>query len=181
MDEGHGREAAEGTAHAREMRAPSAGGGGPVHAPRKAIPTARRWAERRDDRSGEGMASRGKIVRATIALLTIALVAGAALLVSTASGASNAKQAAAAGIPDFSVAQVNASAGDNWLTTGGSLQDDRYSTLADVNAANVGSLTTAWQTHLGIPKKLQGLESQEGNPVAYNGVLYVPDGLSNVY
>jgi quinohemoprotein ethanol dehydrogenase len=127
------------------------------------------------------MASRGKIVRATIALLTVTLVAGAALLVSPASGASDAKKAATAGIPDFSVADLSASAGDNWLTTGGNLLDDRYSTLADINAGNVGTLTTAWQAHLGIPKKLQGLESQEGNPVAYNGVLYVPDGLSNVY
>jgi quinohemoprotein ethanol dehydrogenase len=127
------------------------------------------------------MASRAKLARAAIAVLTVTLVAGAALLASASNGTPTAKAATAAGIPDFSIADLNASAGDNWLTTGGSLADDRYSTLADINAANVGTLTTAWTAHFGIPKNLQGLQSQEANPVAYNGILYVPDGLSNVY
>jgi quinohemoprotein ethanol dehydrogenase len=127
------------------------------------------------------MASRTKLVRAGLAALSVTLVACAALLVPTTRGTSSARADTTAGIPDFSISDLNASAADNWLTTGGSLQDDRYSSLADINASNVGTLTTAWSTHLGIPKKLQGLESQEANPVAYNGVLYVPDGLSNVY
>ena len=50
-------------------------------------------------------------------------------------------RALSARLAGASPTDLNASAGDNWLTTGGSLQDDRYSTLADINDANVGGIT----------------------------------------
>jgi quinohemoprotein ethanol dehydrogenase len=83
--------------------------------------------------------------------------------------------------PAFSAAELNAYAGPNWLTTGGGLTDNRYSTLAQINTSNVASLKVAWQTHMGISAKDAATTSEEAAPVAYGGVLYMPDGLSDIY
>jgi quinohemoprotein ethanol dehydrogenase len=100
----------------------------------------------------------------------------------TASAAVSRSHAGTIGIaPAFGPTELNAYSGDNWLTTGGGLTDSRYSTLTQVNRTTVTGLTQAWATHLGIPKKLAATVSEEASPIAYNGILYVPDGLSNVY
>src|SRR5438445_5601279 len=74
--------------------------------------------------------------------------------------------------PAFTSADLQNSSGADWLTIGGNLSDERYSTLNQVNTANVGSLKVAWDTHLGLTAKEQGLGSAEGNAIEYKGVLY---------
>ncbi len=79
----------------------------------------------------------------------------------------------------FSSTELYQAPGANWPVIGGSLRDDRYSTLNQINSGNVAGLKTAWQTHLGY-KPIPG-ESAEGNALVYNGVMYITSGLSNVY
>ena len=57
--------------------------------------------------------------------------------------------------PAFSSTELNAFSGDNWLTPGGGITDNRYSTLTQINRTNVAGLQVAWQSQLGIPVKLQ--------------------------
>jgi alcohol dehydrogenase (cytochrome c) len=83
--------------------------------------------------------------------------------------------------PAFTASQLSAWAGPDWLNAGGSLQDDRYSTLNQVDTSNAANLKVAWQTNLGLTTKEISSISEEGSPIEYQGVLYVPDGQSDVF
>ena len=74
-----------------------------------------------------------------------------------------------------------AAAGNDWISAGGGLTDDRYSTLNQINTTNVSQLTQAWHIHLGIGKATQKKLSEEGSIISYQGVLYATDGDSTVY
>src|SRR5690606_19970223 len=49
--------------------------------------------------------------------------------------------------PAYGAAQLNADPVNNWLTTGGSLSNERYSPLDAINRSNVGQLKLNWHTH----------------------------------
>jgi quinohemoprotein ethanol dehydrogenase len=83
-------------------------------------------------------------------------------------------------IPPFSPADLNAPAGKNWIAAGGDLRDWRYSTLTQINTANVANLRQAWVTNLGF-KPVKSGEPQETTPMVYEGVMYVATALGNVY
>jgi quinohemoprotein ethanol dehydrogenase len=106
------------------------------------------------------------------------------LVFAGAAGATPFGKAAAAvipGSPAFSVQELNAYAADDWLTTGGGITDDRYSVLQQINRGNVASLKIAWQTRLGLSQKQITSTSEEGTPIVYQGVMYVTDGVSDVF
>ncbi len=65
----------------------------------------------------------------------------------------------------------NAGKGTEWLTYGHSYSEQRYSTLKQIDAANVGRLGLAWSVEIG-----QGGGNQEATPLFANGVLY---GITN--
>jgi quinohemoprotein ethanol dehydrogenase len=89
---------------------------------------------------------------------------------------------AAVAAPAFSPSDLSAYASDNWLTSGGGLTDNRYSTLTQINKSNVASLKIAWQAHFGLTtKQLATSFGQEASPVVYAGTLYVPDALGDVF
>jgi glucose dehydrogenase len=71
-------------------------------------------------------------------------------------------------------------AGSNdWLTYGGSLYNQRYSTLDQINTTNVKSLKGAWMTRLG-----SGRGSKyyfEADPIVIDGIMYVPTGNDDIY
>jgi quinohemoprotein ethanol dehydrogenase len=116
--------------------------------------------------------------------ILVGVIAAAALVLAAAGGATPLAKSAAfviPGAPAFSAQQLSAYAGDDWLNAGGSLRDDRYSVLQQINRANVSTLKVAWQTHLGLTAKQITTASEEATPIEYQGVLYVPDGLSDVY
>jgi quinohemoprotein ethanol dehydrogenase len=82
--------------------------------------------------------------------------------------------------PAFTAAQLSALPEENWLTNGGSLANQRYSPLNKINDGNVDSLKGVWMTHLnnsGTAAKY----SAEGQPIAYNGVIYIPTGADDVF
>jgi PQQ-dependent dehydrogenase (methanol/ethanol family) len=82
--------------------------------------------------------------------------------------------------PAFTSADLAAVPSGDWLTDGGSLSNDRYSSLNQINATNASSLTVAWQAHLngsGVAAKY----SAEATPLVYNGVMYVATGNDDAF
>ncbi|WP_338467651.1 PQQ-binding-like beta-propeller repeat protein [Novosphingobium sp. ZN18A2] len=82
--------------------------------------------------------------------------------------------------PSFSDRTLSQPPGDNWITNGGSLNNQRYSPLDEINSANVGKLKGVWLTHLG-GSGVSSKYSAEGQPLEYDGVLYVPTGEDDVF
>src|ERR1044071_9960522 len=82
-------------------------------------------------------------------LTGIALLAVLAALAVGAIGRGEGEGTSIDKAPAFTPAELAAPAGDDWLTNGGGVTNERYSTLQDINTANVGSLKLAWQIHLG--------------------------------
>lgn len=89
-------------------------------------------------------------------------------------------QGAISPAPAFSIQQLNQAPEDNWITNGGSLRNQRYSPLKEINSSNVHQLKGVWLTHLdgsGVANKY----SAEAQPLEYNGVIYVPTGADDVF
>ncbi|MDO8210586.1 PQQ-binding-like beta-propeller repeat protein [Conexibacter sp. CPCC 206217] len=82
--------------------------------------------------------------------------------------------------PPFEPAALFAPPGDNWITNGGGTTNDRYSPLDEITTANVARLRGDWLTHLngsGTANKY----SAEGQPLEYNGTIYIPTGADDVF
>src|SRR6516164_8138269 len=68
----------------------------------------------------------------------------------------------------------------NWVTNGGNLTNQRYSTLKQIDTTNVGQLKGAWMTCLkrsGFGTKY----SSEATPLVKDGVIYVVTGNDDVF
>jgi quinohemoprotein ethanol dehydrogenase len=82
--------------------------------------------------------------------------------------------------PAFSAQELTAPPVKNWLKIGGSLFNQNWSPLKQINRENVGMLKAVWQTHLdgsGLAMKYSG----EAQPVVYEGVLYIVTGADDVF
>jgi quinohemoprotein ethanol dehydrogenase len=82
--------------------------------------------------------------------------------------------------PKFSTGDLAATATDDWITNGGSLWNQRYSSLNEINDSNVSQLKGVWLTHLrqsGVAAKYSG----ESQPLEYQGIIYVPTGQDDVF
>jgi quinohemoprotein ethanol dehydrogenase len=82
--------------------------------------------------------------------------------------------------PAFSASQLSAPPGRDWITHGGSVKNQRYSSLDEISTSNVGKLKLAWKTHLdgsGAAKQY----SQEATPLVYDGVMYISTGNDDVF
>jgi quinohemoprotein ethanol dehydrogenase len=69
--------------------------------------------------------------------------------------------------------------GNDWITYGGSIYNQRYSTLDQINAGNVQSLKGAWMTRLN-----SGRGSKyyfEADPLVIGGVMYIPTGNDDIF
>jgi len=82
--------------------------------------------------------------------------------------------------PAFSVDDLSAPPTDNWITNGGSLANQRYSPLTEITTQNVTQLKGVWLTHLS-GSALAARYSAEGQPLEYDGVIYVPTGADDVF
>jgi alcohol dehydrogenase (cytochrome c)/quinohemoprotein ethanol dehydrogenase len=111
-------------------------------------------------------------------LVSVALIAAfAALLVATTTGA---KSTAITPAPAFTPGQEQSgAAGDDWITVGGGLNDQRNSTLTQINASNVAGLHLAWTGTFNLPKAAAAIP-EEGGAIIYKGTVYMPDGLNAV-
>src|SRR4051794_39099542 len=69
--------------------------------------------------------------------------------------------------------------GKDWITYGGSLNNQRYSSLNQINTSNVSTLKGAWMTRLnsGRGSKFR----HEADPIVIDGVMYIPTGNDDVF
>jgi PQQ-dependent dehydrogenase (methanol/ethanol family) len=98
--------------------------------------------------------------------------------VGVTAGPARAAAAAITAAPAFSSSQLSEVPSRNWLANGGNIQNQRYSTLSQINSGNVGQLKGVWRTHLGSGSAAK--YSQEATPVVYEGVMYIPTGNNDV-
>jgi quinohemoprotein ethanol dehydrogenase len=69
--------------------------------------------------------------------------------------------------------------GNDWITYGGALNNNRYSSLDQINTTNVGGLKGAWLSRL-----KSGLGSKyifEGEPIVVDGVMFIPTGNDDIF
>src|SRR4051812_2116958 len=93
----------------------------------------------------------------------------------TVASASRERATAITPAPAFSSTDLAATASSNWLTTGGSTNGTRYSTLNQIKTSNVTSLKVAWQAHFGLTSaQVAKSFGQEATPVVYNGFAFIP-------
>ena len=69
--------------------------------------------------------------------------------------------------------------GQDWVTYGGSLNNQRYSTLDQINTSNVESLKGAWLTRLGSGRGAKYYF--EADPLVIDGVMYIPTGNDDIF
>lgn len=101
-----------------------------------------------------------------------ALAAVAGTLAGT-SGATT-KTATITPAPAFSATDLSTNPGANWITNGGAINNERYSTLSQINSSNASGLTQVWHVNLGSGSAAK--YSAEATPLVYNGVMYMVTG-----
>jgi quinohemoprotein ethanol dehydrogenase len=82
--------------------------------------------------------------------------------------------------PSFTSDELSEEAGDNWITNGGNLTNDRYSTLDEINTENVAQLKGDWMTKIG-QNATAAKFSAEGQALEYEGTIYISDGADDVF
>src|SRR5437660_10944631 len=70
--------------------------------------------------------------------------------------------------------------GKDWVTNGGNLTNQRYSTPTQINTTNVKQLKGAWMTRL-KGSGIGGKYSFEASPLVKNGIMYVITGNDDVF
>src|SRR5579872_4742837 len=75
--------------------------------------------------------------------------------------------------------QQTTSGGNDWITYGGALNNERYSTLDQINTSNVSGLKGAWLTRLGSARGSKYI--QEADPLVIDGVMYIPTGNDDIF
>jgi len=74
---------------------------------------------------------------------------------------------------------LSKSPGNEWLTVGVNLANQRYSTLDQITPSNVSQLKGQWVTHLG--SGLGAKYSFEGSPIVQDGVMYIATGNDDIF
>jgi quinohemoprotein ethanol dehydrogenase len=69
--------------------------------------------------------------------------------------------------------------GNDWVTFGGALNNQRYSTLDQINTSNVQGLKGAWLTRLGSGRGTK--YKFEADPLVIDGIMYVPTGNDDIF
>jgi quinohemoprotein ethanol dehydrogenase len=121
------------------------------------------------------VARRGQLMLvgiATVAALTI--VAG--LNASAAFSKSTVTITPAGAFPS---SQLAANPGADWITNGGAVNNERYSTLNQITSANVSGLQQVFHIHLNSGKAAK--YSAEATPLVYQGVMYMVTGNDDAY
>src|SRR3979411_3226407 len=69
--------------------------------------------------------------------------------------------------------------GTDWITHGGALNNERYSTLNQINTSNVAQLKGVWMSRLGSGR---GAKYRFGaEPLVVDGVMYIPTGNDDIF
>jgi alcohol dehydrogenase (cytochrome c) len=75
---------------------------------------------------------------------------------------------------------LQAPIGKDWVTNGGNLTNQRYSTLKQIDTTNVQQLKGAWMTRL-KGSGLGGKYSFEATPLVKDGIMYISTGNDDVF
>jgi quinohemoprotein ethanol dehydrogenase len=121
------------------------------------------------------IARRGVLILVSAAAL--AILAGS--LATSASGTTAKTAATITLAPSFSAQQLSTDPSADWITNGGAVNNQRYSTLNQINSTNVGSLKEAWHIHLNSGKAAK--YSAEATPIVYQGVMYMVTGNDDAF
>jgi len=71
------------------------------------------------------------------------------------------------------------SGGNDWITNGGAMNNQRYSTLNQINTTNVSQLRGVWMSRLGSGR---GSKYRfEADPLVVDGVMYIPTGNDDIF
>lgn len=104
------------------------------------------------------------------------MAAAAAALMLAACGQDQVQKAEPRGFAGVDTARIStASATEEWLSYGGTYDEQRHSRLTAINTGNVGELGVAWTYDLATNR---GVES---TPIVVDGVMYVTSAWSVVY
>jgi alcohol dehydrogenase (cytochrome c) len=106
-----------------------------------------------------------------------ALVLGAALAVVAGSAAF---PQSASRAPAFGAPELVQHPAQSWVTNGGNVYNQRYSSLAQINRSNVAQVKAVWRTSLNGSGLGQGY-SQQAQALFFAGVLYVVTGDNDVF
>ena len=121
---------------------------------------------------------------ALFALASCLLAAAAVGALVTKSDAAPAAKRAITPAPAFTAAELNAPAGNNWLSHMGNLPGWRYSSLTQINKSNVATLKEAWHINLGTcppGTKNASCGSLEANAIVYDGTYYFTTPKGDVF
>jgi len=88
--------------------------------------------------------------------------------------------AAAQTSPAFTPEQLAALPTTSWVTNGGTLSNQRYSPLTQINRETVGNVKANWRVHMNGSGSAPN-HSGQAQPLFYEGTLYVPTGENDVF
>src|SRR5258706_2766466 len=75
---------------------------------------------------------------------------------------------------------LQSTVGKDWITNGGNMTNQRYSTLKQIDTNNVKQLKGAWMTRL-KGSGLGGKYSLEATPLVKDGIMYMVTGNDDVF
>jgi quinohemoprotein ethanol dehydrogenase len=101
-----------------------------------------------------------------------------AILVATVGPAAHSQTIVRA--PAFSTAELVKPPAKSWITNGGNVYNQRYSTLKQINRDNIGQVKAVWRVSLNGSGMTQGY-SQQAQALFHEGVLYVVTGEDDVF
>jgi quinohemoprotein ethanol dehydrogenase len=102
----------------------------------------------------------------------VVLVAAAALTLAGCGGSTKS-------VPAFTADELTALPQQDWLTNGGTVFNQRYSPLDQIDRSNVAGLKGVWRTHLSSATAFK--YSGETQPLVHDGVIYLSTGASDVF
>jgi alcohol dehydrogenase (cytochrome c) len=82
--------------------------------------------------------------------------------------------------PAFTAAELVRQPAQNWVTNGGNIYNQRYSSLGQINRGNVAQVKAVWRTSLNGSGLGQGY-SQQAQTLFFEGVLFVVTGDDDVF
>jgi alcohol dehydrogenase (cytochrome c) len=97
-----------------------------------------------------------------------------------ATAAARASAAAPAPAPAFRASDLTAPPRAGWLTNGGTLSNQRFSPLTQVNRDNVAKLRAEWRAALG-GSGMQPRSANQAQPIVHDGVIYVVTGDNDAF
>jgi len=121
--------------------------------------------------------SRRVLLPALIAGALVAVPSGALAMTSAGTAPSAVSITPA---PAFTSGDLLATPGADWIANGGSINNERYSSLNQINSSNASGLKEAWHIHLNGSGKAAKY-SAEATPLVYKGVMYIATGNDDVF